>query len=89
MEALGSIFLDTIDGQREYYYSDCVAISEIFDDGVLNPAAFRRIAYDDPTQRETIKNLQFTHVVAGGDDVFVENLLSAIGGDGTLLVRLA
>jgi hypothetical protein len=34
LEALGSIFLETIDGQREYFYFDCPAITEIFDDGV-------------------------------------------------------
>jgi hypothetical protein len=89
LEAMGSIFLDTIEEQREYYYSECVAIAEIFDDGMFNRDAFRLIAYDDPAQRQTLKSLQFTHVIADGDAAFVENLLSEVGGDGTVLVRLA
>lgn len=89
MEALGSIFLDTIEEQREYYYVECPAMAEIFDDGVFNRASFRQLELGDPSQTETIRNLGFTHVVAGGDDAFVAQLLSEFKAANALLVRLA
>ncbi len=89
MEALGSIFLDTIEGQREYYYFECPAMTEIFDDGVFGPQMFRRLAPGDVSHANTIETLGFTHVVAGGDDTFVANLLSEISAADALLVRLA
>lgn len=89
LEALGSIFLDTIEEQREYYYLECPAMTEIFDDGVFNPQMFRRLAPVDASQADAVRNLGFTHVVAGGDDAFVANLLSEIRAADALLVRLA
>ncbi|RUO99275.1 hypothetical protein [Hyphomicrobium sp.] len=89
MEAIGSIFLDTIEEQREYYYFACPAMSEIFDDGALSPLSFRELAHEDPEIKQTLQNLKFTYVVAGGEDAFVEKLLSDVGGSGASLVRLA
>ncbi len=88
MEALGSIFLDTIDEQREYYYFECPAIAEIFDDGVFNRTSFRRLLPADATATKTFEDLRFSHIVAGGDDGFVAKLLSDIGAQDALLVRL-
>jgi hypothetical protein len=87
MEALGSIFIDTIEQQREYYYFDCPAMAEIFDDGVFNSAVFHLLVPADAA-RDT-KNLQFTYVVAGGDDAFVAKTVSELGASDALLVRLA
>ena len=64
MEAIGSIFLDTIEEQREYYYFACPAMSEIFDDGALSPLSFRELAHEDPEIKQTLQNLKFTYVVA-------------------------
>jgi len=89
MEALGSIFLETIEEQREYYYFDCPAMSEIFDDGVFNRLSFRQLMPGDRSQAEVVRNLGFTHIVAGGDDTFVGDLLSELGATDALLVRLA
>ncbi|MBS0233829.1 MAG: hypothetical protein JSR99_10115 [Proteobacteria bacterium] len=88
MEALGSIFLETIEEQREYYYFECPAMSEIFDDGVFNRLSFRQLTPGDQSQADVVK-LGFTHIVAGGDDTFVGNLLSELGATDALLVRLA
>jgi hypothetical protein len=89
MEALGSIFIDTIEQQREYYYLDSPAMDEIFDDGALNRAVFRKLPPDGDAQMAAIKDLKFTYIVAGGDDTFVADLLSAAGAPDSLLVRLA
>ncbi len=89
MEALGSIFIDTIEEQRQYYYFECPAMTEIFDDGVFNRAMFRLIAPGDATDSSPIKSVKFTHIVAGGDDAFVANVLSEIGADDAMLMRLA
>ncbi|SFV32230.1 hypothetical protein [Hyphomicrobium facile] len=88
MEALGSIFLDTIDGQREYFYFDCPALTEIFDDGVFNRSAFRRLNSGDPKDASTLRSLNFTHIVAGGDDTFVKALVSNLGAPEAAIVRL-
>lgn len=88
MEALGSIFLDTIEGQREYFYFECPAMAEIFDDGAFNRSAFRRFVSGDAADAATIKTLDFTHIVAGGDDSFVRALTSALGAPNAVLVRL-
>ena len=88
MEALGSIFIDTIEQQREYYFFDCPAMTEIFDDGVFNRALFRELPHGDGPRSAAIKDLKFAYVVAGGDDKFVTDILSEIGGNDTLLVRL-
>ena len=88
MEALGSIFLDTIDGQREYFYFDCPALTEIFDDGVFNRSAFRRFDSRDAKDAATLRSLNFTHIVAGGDDTFVEALVSNLGAPEAAIVRL-
>lgn len=87
MEALGSIFIDTIEQQREYYYFDCPAMAEIFDDGIFNSAIFHLLTPGDTTVDP--KGLQFTHIVAGGDDAFVAKIVSEIGALDALLVRLA
>jgi hypothetical protein len=89
MEALGSIFLDTIEGQREYYYFECPAMTEIFDDGVLNQAMFRRLIHGNPGDAAAMKALAFTHIIAGGDDVFVDRLLAELNTPDAVLVRLA
>jgi hypothetical protein len=89
MEALGSIFIDTIEEQREYYYFECPAITEIFDDGALSRAVFRQMIPGDAATLSTFANLRFSHVVAGGDDAFVAKLLSDLGSSDALLVRLA
>jgi hypothetical protein len=89
MEALGSIFIDTIEQQREYYFFDCPAMNEIFDDGVFNRANFRELPHGPDLPTAIIKDLNFAYVVAGGDDKFVGDLLSEIGGGEALLVRLA
>ncbi len=89
MEALGSIFIDTIEEQRQYYYLECPAMNEIFDDGVFNRAMFRLIAPSDTTDSSPIKSVKFTHIVAGGDDAFVANVLSEIGANDAMLMRLA
>ncbi|MBY0559535.1 hypothetical protein [Hyphomicrobium sp.] len=88
MEALGSIFLDTIDRQREYFYFDCPALTEIFDDGVFNRSAFRRFNPGDAKDAATIRSLNFTHIVAGGDDAFVKTLVSNLGAKKAAIVRL-
>jgi hypothetical protein len=89
MEAIGSIFIDTIEQQREYYYFDCPAMAEIFDDGAFNRAIFHELRHSAGAQNAAIKDLQFTYIVAGGDDEFVTDILSEIGESDALLVRLA
>lgn len=88
VEALGSIFLDTIDGRREYYYFECPVISEIFDDGVFGPSSFRRFLPEDATDLAILKSLKFTHIVAGGDDAFITTLMSKLDAPNAILVRL-
>jgi len=88
VEALGSIFLDTIEGRREYYYFECPVINEIFDDGVFGPSSFRRFASEDATDMAAIKSLDVTHIVAGGDDTFVATLVSKLDAPNAILVRL-
>ncbi len=88
VEALGSIFLDTIDGRREYYYFECPVISEIFDDGVFGPSSFRRFVPEDATDLATLKSLKFTHIVVGGDDTFVTTIVSKLDAPHAIVVRL-
>jgi len=88
MEALGSIFLDTIEGQREYFYFDCPAMTEIFDDGVFSRSAFRRFVSGDKKDAAAIRSMNLTHIVAGGDDTFVKALVSDLGSPNAALVRL-
>jgi len=89
VEALGSIFLDTIDGRREYCYFECPVISEIFDDGVFGPSSFRRFVPEDAKDMAILKSLKFTHIVAGGDDTFVTTLVSKLDAPNAILIRLA
>ncbi len=89
MEALGSIFIDTLDEQREYYYLECEAMTEIFDDCALGRTSFRLLVLGDGAKPTVFENLHFTHVVAGGDDAFVAKLLTDIGSSEAMLVRLA
>jgi len=84
MQALASIFIDTIEEQREYYYFDCPAMMEIFDDGVFNRANFRRLATDGLSNA-----VEFTHIVTGGDEAFIAKLLSEIKSEGAEVLRLA
>ncbi|WP_045835967.1 hypothetical protein [Hyphomicrobium sp. 99] len=88
VEALGSIFLDTIEGRREYYYFECPVINEIFDDGVFGRSAFRRFVSGNATDATAIKSLKITHIVAGGDDAFVTSLVSDLEAPNAALVRL-
>jgi hypothetical protein len=88
LEALGSVFLDTIEGQREYFYLDCPAMTEIFDDGVFNRSAFRRLNHGDAKDVATLRSLNFTHIIAGGDDTFVTALVADLGAPDASLVRL-
>ncbi len=88
METFASIFLDTIEGEREYYYFDCPAMAEILDDGFINRAIFRRFVHGDTKDAAAIRALRFTHIVAGGDDAFVESLLAELASSDALLVRL-
>ncbi len=83
LEALGSIFLDTIEGLREYYYFESPVLNEIFDDGVFSRSSFRSLSQPNTTA------FAFTHIVAGGDDAFVAKLLSDLRAENALLVRLA
>lgn len=89
METFASIFLDTIEGEREYYYFDCPAMTEILDDGFINRAIFRRFVHGDAKDAAAIKALKFTHIVTGGDDAFVEGLLAELASPDAVLVRLA
>jgi hypothetical protein len=89
IEALGSIFIDTIEQQREYYFLQCPAMGEIFEDRVFNRSSFREVELFDTAQIETIKQLGFTYVVAGGDDMFVAEVLAKLGTHDATLVRLA
>jgi hypothetical protein len=89
MEAFATIFLDTIEGEREYYYFDNPTIAEILDDGFINRAIFRRFVHGDASDAAAIKALTFTHIVAGGDDAFVKNLLAELASPDAQLVRLA
>jgi hypothetical protein len=88
-EAFASIFLDTIEGEREYYYFDCPAMIEILDDGFINRSIFQRLVRGDAKDAANIKALNFTHIVAGGDDAFVENLVAELKCPDAVLVRLA
>ena len=88
LEALGSIFLDTIEGLREYYYFECPLLDEIFEDGVFSRSSFRQLVEGSLSQPNTQAGA-FTHVVAGGDDAFVAKLLSDLQSQNALLVRLA
>ena len=88
-EAFTSIFLDTIEGQREYYYFDCPAMTEILDDGFINRSIFHRFVRGDAKDAAAIKALKFTHIVAGGDDAFVEDLVAELASPDAVLVRLA
>ncbi len=88
LEALGSIFLDTIEGLREYYYFESPVLNEIFDDGVFSRSSFRQLIADSLSQPNT-RAIAFTHIVAGGDDAFVAKLLSDLRAENALLVRLA
>lgn len=88
VEALGSIFLDTIEDQREYFYFDCPAMTEIFDDGVFNRLAFRRFVSGDAADAAIVRSLNFTHIVVGGDDTFVRALVSNLGAPHAALERL-
>ncbi len=89
MEAFGTIFLETIEGEREYYYFDSPAMAEILDDGFINRAIFRRFTHGDADDAAAIKALKFTHIVVGGDDAFVNGLLAELSSPDALLVRLA
>jgi hypothetical protein len=88
MQAFASIFLDTIEGQREYYYFECPAMAEILDDGFLNRAIFHQCVHGDAGDAAAIKALKFTHIVAGGDDAFIEGLVAEIASPDALLIRL-
>lgn len=89
MEALGSIFLDTIEQQREYYYYACPAIAEIFDDGVFNRASFRELTPSADPQLSKPTDLKFAYIVVGGDDAFQAKIVSEVGSPTAVLVRLA
>ncbi|HML28023.1 MAG TPA: hypothetical protein PKE16_04140 [Hyphomicrobium sp.] len=89
MEALGSIFIDTIEQQREYYYLDCPAMDEIFDDGVFNRAIFHQFVPNDRVHAPSIQRLKFAYVVAGGDDAFIAKAIGDINSQDAMLVRLA
>lgn len=89
LEALGSIFIDTIELQREYYYLDSPAMDEIFDDGVFNRAICHQLIADDNAQAASNKNLKFAYIVAGGDDAFIARVVADIGSRDATLVRLA
>lgn len=88
MEALGSIFLDTIEQQREYYYYACPAIAEIFDDGVFNRASFRELTPPE-AGLSTTTDLKFAYIVVGGDDAFQAKIVSEVGSPTATLVRLS
>jgi hypothetical protein len=89
MEALCSIFIDTIELQREYHYLDSPAMDEIFDDGVFNRAICHQLVSDDNAQAASNKKLKFAYIVAGGDDAFIEKVVSDIDSRDAMLVRLA
>ncbi|MFT3731075.1 MAG: hypothetical protein QM780_06560 [Hyphomicrobium sp.] len=89
MEALGSIFIDTIELNREYYYFECPAMDEIFDDGAFNREIFHALAPDAHANLDDVWELKFTYVVVGGDDEFAAKFLSELGGGDASLVRLA
>ena len=89
MEALGSIFIDTIEEQREYYYFECPAMTEIFDDGALNRTLFRELVPNQMPIEIRRQTLKFTHIVAGGDDTFVAQLLADVGSPDAVVMRLA
>lgn len=89
MEALGSIFIDTIERQREYYFFDCPAMTEIFDDGMFNRAVFHELHHLSDKPNASFKELKFSYVLAGGDDEFVANILSEVGASDAMLTRLA
>lgn len=89
MEALGSIFIDTIEQQREYYYYACPAIAEIFDDGMFNPAMFHELTPTSDAEAPRPKDLKFAYIVVGGDDAFAAKVVSDVGSPDAILVRLA
>ncbi|WP_414462986.1 hypothetical protein [Hyphomicrobium sp. DY-1] len=88
MEALGSIFIDTIEQQREYYYYACPAIAEILDDGMFNRSVFHELTPGAGAEEAKAKALKFAYIVVGGDDAFATKIVSDIGGPDTMLVRL-
>ncbi|MBS0249496.1 MAG: hypothetical protein JSR78_00340 [Proteobacteria bacterium] len=89
MEALGSIFIDTIEQQREYFYYACPAISEIFDDGMFNRDAFHELMPTSADDTTKAKDLKFAYIVIGGDDAFAAKIVSNVGSPDAILVRLS
>lgn len=89
MEALGSIFIDTIEQQREYYYYACPAMAEIFDDGMFNRAVFHELTPAAGAETAKTKALKFAYIIVGGDDAFAAKIASDIGSPDAMLVRLA
>ena len=88
MEAVGSIFLDTIEQQRQYYYFDCPAMNDIFEDGIVNRAIFQLVP-NDGDGSASLRTFGFSYIVAGGDEAFVTKILSEVGSSDAVVVRLA
>ena len=75
---LASVFLDTIEGQREYYYYPCPALAEILDDGVLSATLFHQLAHGDDDAAKSLADIHFTHIMADANNELAEQLLADI-----------